>query len=400
MVSQLAWLDHDDAQMRRALTVIELLKEESTVDEIGIGPIRDTIADVLFPGTSVLHTRARYLLFVPWLLERTAKLDLPPDRAVAELRRLETQLIHALLAGRETEGVIGGQAHDRLRRMPSAAYWAATLRYGIRTWDTSVEGYLRRSRGVAALRRVEPEADDLGVLADDRRSGVDADLPAIPDHVLQYTTFELTAAEADYLRDRLLASTRGSMLAWLLQHRAPLPDGAIWHHPSAGVFPTQLAQAVDHGRRLHIVLHGAALLYNLLLAEQLPSDELLDGYRADLDQWSDDVAAEGALDSWDRHDLWAFLLDRNPRLRPATRAFVDNWVDGIARNPADVADSEIPRELIRTREWQLKGTRSRLKNRAALDNWNGGSGLARLDYRWPVARRLLRDIAAGTGEAI
>jgi hypothetical protein len=65
MVSQLAWLDHDDAQMRRALTVIELLKEESTVDEIGIGPIRDTIADVLFPGTSVLHTRARYLLFVP-----------------------------------------------------------------------------------------------------------------------------------------------------------------------------------------------------------------------------------------------------------------------------------------------------------------------------------------------
>jgi hypothetical protein len=42
-----------------------------------------------------------------------------------------------------------------------------------RTWETSIEGYLRRSRDVAALRRVEPEADDPGVLSDDRRSGVD-----------------------------------------------------------------------------------------------------------------------------------------------------------------------------------------------------------------------------------
>ena len=400
MVSQLAWLDHDDAQMRRALTAIELFKEEGTVDEIGIGSIRDTIADVLFHGTSVLHTRARYLLFVPWLLDRTAKLGLQPDRAIGELRRLEVQLIHSLLAGGETDGVIGSQARDRLRRMPSAAYWAATLRYGIRTWETSAEGYLHRSRGVAALQRVEPEADDPGVLSDGRRSGVDPGLPPVPGRLLQQTTFALTAAEADYLRDRLLASTRGSMLAWLLQQHAVLPDVAIWHHPAAPTFPAPLARAVDHGRRLHTVLHGTVLLYNLLLAEQLPSAELAAGYRGDLARWSDDVDAERSLEGWDRHELWAFLLGRNPRIRPATRAFVDSWVDGIARNPADVAHSESLRELIRKRERQLKGSRSRLQNRAALDNWSGGAGLARLDYRWPVARRLLRDIVAGSGAAI
>ena len=77
MVSQLAWLDHDDAQMRQASTAIELFKEESAVHEIGIGSTRDTIADVFFPGTSVLHTRTRYLI-VPWLLDPTAKLDLSP----------------------------------------------------------------------------------------------------------------------------------------------------------------------------------------------------------------------------------------------------------------------------------------------------------------------------------
>ncbi len=398
MASQLAWLDHDDAQMRQTLAAIELFKEENTVDEIGIGSIRDTIADVLFPGTSVLHTRARYLLFIPWLLERTVKLELPPDRAAAEMRRVEARLIHSLLAGGETDGVIGRQAGDRLRRMPSAAYWAATLRYGIRTWGTSVEGYFRRARGAAALRRVEPEADDPGVLADARRSGTDPDLPPAPEDLLQQITFALTAAEADYLRDRLLASTRGSMFAWLLAHNEDATADAIWRHPAAGSFPAQLARAVEHGRRLHTVTHGAALLYNLLLAERLENAELVDRYREALQDWVVEVDAERALDAWDRHDLWVFLFERNPRLRTATRAFVDSWIDGITRNPDGVAYDSALRELIRAREWQLKGNRSRLQNRAALDNWNGSSGLARLDYRWRVSQRLLQDIYAGLGE--
>lgn len=72
MPSTLTWLSHDTAERDRTLRLIELFKESGTVDELGIGSIRDTFADAFFPGTSVLQTRARYLLFVPWLLERTA----------------------------------------------------------------------------------------------------------------------------------------------------------------------------------------------------------------------------------------------------------------------------------------------------------------------------------------
>ncbi|WP_408647239.1 DUF6361 family protein [Tessaracoccus coleopterorum] len=36
------------------------------MDELGIGQIRDVFSNVLFPGTSVTQTRARYLLLVPW----------------------------------------------------------------------------------------------------------------------------------------------------------------------------------------------------------------------------------------------------------------------------------------------------------------------------------------------
>ena len=46
------------------------LNEPGTLDELGIGPIRDTIADTLFPGTSTIQTRARYFLFIPWILQK------------------------------------------------------------------------------------------------------------------------------------------------------------------------------------------------------------------------------------------------------------------------------------------------------------------------------------------
>ncbi|NHB84268.1 hypothetical protein G7085_05605 [Tessaracoccus sp. HDW20] len=45
--------------------IVELFMDRESRDELGIGVIRDTIADGLFPGTSTLLTRARYLLFIP-----------------------------------------------------------------------------------------------------------------------------------------------------------------------------------------------------------------------------------------------------------------------------------------------------------------------------------------------
>lgn len=392
MASQLAWLAHDDAEMRRTMAAIEMFKDESTVDEIGIGALRDTISDVLFPGTSVLHTRARYLLFVPWLLHRTAVRNLPVDRSLADLRTAETQLIYALLAGGETDGVIGRQARERLKSMPSAAYWAATRRYGFRTWPGTVESYFRTSRSRTSVGRPDPGPEDPGIGLD-ATGGLDPSLPPAPGGLLETTTFTLTEAEAGYLADRLLGSTPGSMLAWLLARGDRSDVDYIWQHPASGEFPPALAIAVDHGRRLHTAMYGAALLYNLMLAEKAEADDLVDGYRDELAGWRDELDEAGNRSGWDRAALWSFLRENNPRISIGTQAFVNSWLDGLGGG-GQVEERDRTRTLIRDRELQLKGARSRLSNPAALDNWSGGSGLARLDYRWSVARRLLADINA------
>src|SRR4051794_29652542 len=70
MPSKIAWLDVSAEEQRRAREMLALFTQTESRDELGIGQIRDVLSDSLWPGTSVLQTRARYYLFVPWLFRR------------------------------------------------------------------------------------------------------------------------------------------------------------------------------------------------------------------------------------------------------------------------------------------------------------------------------------------
>ena len=65
MVSQVAWLNFDADQQRRTQLMMAALEGQGTIDELGLGVIRDLISATLHPGMTVLYTRAKYLLFVP-----------------------------------------------------------------------------------------------------------------------------------------------------------------------------------------------------------------------------------------------------------------------------------------------------------------------------------------------
>lgn len=64
--SLIAWLDADTDDQARMREIVKLFTDRDSRDELGLGQVRDAISDGLFPGTSVLLTRARYLLLVPW----------------------------------------------------------------------------------------------------------------------------------------------------------------------------------------------------------------------------------------------------------------------------------------------------------------------------------------------
>jgi hypothetical protein len=124
------------------------LTKRTTRDELGLGGIRDSFADLLFPAPSTIQTRARYFLFVPWIYQELERRRTPPADIEGLARRAEIRLIHALENGGETEGVIGSLAQDRLMRLPSSIYWAGLGKLGIRRFAGSLEQY---HRGFAAF---------------------------------------------------------------------------------------------------------------------------------------------------------------------------------------------------------------------------------------------------------
>jgi hypothetical protein len=110
----------------------ELLKAEDGVrDEIGFLMLHQGFADRFFPGTSVLQTRLRYALFVPWQiedLERHARAG--GLTAEQRLKAAERKLVLRLKdAG---DGVIGLRSVKyEPAQPPSMIYWTALRLWGI-----------------------------------------------------------------------------------------------------------------------------------------------------------------------------------------------------------------------------------------------------------------------------
>src|SRR5215470_12410904 len=106
MASIFHWLDHSDQERRKMLDVIDLFGEQETRDELGIGTVRDAFADLLFPGTSTIQTRARYFLFVPWIYRDLERRKTPSNEIALLARCAEVRLIDALDACEDNDGTI------------------------------------------------------------------------------------------------------------------------------------------------------------------------------------------------------------------------------------------------------------------------------------------------------
>jgi hypothetical protein len=92
----------------------------------------------------------------------------------------------------------------------------------------------------------------------------------------------LTRDEAEYLTERIRLSPvcSGSLLAELVAHRQRYGDVPFaWQHKHCTALPPKLRELLDHSQNFSEVMHGASLLYNLILAEQAHRKERVAKYR-------------------------------------------------------------------------------------------------------------------------
>jgi hypothetical protein len=205
--------------------------EQDTRDEIGFLLIHQGFADRFFPGTSVLHTRVRYALFVPWVYRRAAFEVRRGSGLDARIRYLLIELaIRLKRIGGETQDVIGGDKLEQLTSQPpDYVYWSA-----LRTWGLLLPGVGTRSE---ALRRLQVAAhptalDDDGGRLNDETMEVFAGLPTPPDewdNAQSPLRFKMPSREREFLRDKLRLLVRTgdyapSLLARLMETRVTFAD--------------------------------------------------------------------------------------------------------------------------------------------------------------------------------
>ncbi len=385
-MSFLAWIDFDQADRDRTRRIMDLFGQEDSRDELGLGSVRDALADLMFPGTSTIQTRLRYMLFVPWIYKMAGA-----HKGTAAARRdlaraLEIRLIDALLRGGEAQNVIGSAAKEKLKRLPSDVYWAGLLTLGLRRFQGSRNACLEATPGEAAALW-------------------SAGLPPTPEDFLAApggaVNFTLTVEEAGFLRDRLAHAAPNSLITLLSRQTSAADCDMIWLHPARADWPANIQAIVGHAERFSCLMHGASLLYNLMLSEKAAGAQAMEKsswhdrvetYTARLQTWASENK-ETLMGDWDLADLWQRSSETIHDVRSPSRSFIEAWRDIVLQTRGDVLSHAGARNLVRARETRLKGGKSRFTNDGALMRWSGASGTAPLGYRWkPVVSNHVKDL--------
>ena len=400
MSSSLNWVDFAEEDRQRIKEVLYLFRDKEIVEELGIGTVRDAFSDIFFPGTSTLHTRAKYMLFVPWIFLRRERLKTPSDKIAELSRRDEINLTTSLIESEESDGVIGRRARDKLKILPSNMYWSGLGVWGIRKFQGTLDQYFRSLDDYYEYKDSIARSDSESPLSNIQHNW-DPHIVKPPDNFPEKANLKLSYEEAEYLRDKIKTNCRNSLLAFLVGEAKPVQVDFIWEHPQYGEFREEHKKIIRHARNFSEVLYGASLLYNLMLSQERENEEWIEKYEQKIKSWAIEINARfHEIQSWDMRKFWEIVSEQNSRIPYPTRGFIEKWIELVrnVRNLAEIDKNNNARHLISKRESRIKGSRSRFKNKSMLMKWSGTSGAYKQDFRWGTVQRIVNDILEGLKE--
>lgn len=400
-MSFFGWLDFSEEEQRQVRELMQLMSGRGTVDDLGIGTVRDAISNRLFPGTSTIQNRARYFLFVPWIYQRAESIR--RVQLVARGEVYEKKLIEALRNGGDLEGLIGRQAGKDIKTLPSAIYWSGLAEYGI----FLPAGLTLAQYGRAAAAGT-PTQEDEGELNVRSRSYWHRDMPAPPADLFEFTeaNFDLTREESDWLGERVLTTEMRTGPNLLSAYVRGLHKGEeisrepFWDQPLPQDTDTGIRELVRHAEAFSRAMYGASVLYNLLLSKQRHSADMGDSERSEwlrdaMDGWIRDCSSK-AIQTWsaDLGPFWKSVRLGSGSAGPTCR-FVSAWCELVSSISSGNFNEMRASDLVRNRELDHKRDQARFNNPDRMKAWNGSSGLAPLKYRWNTVWGFLADLSDG-----
>ncbi len=395
----LGWIDFSKSDRNKVLSVLDLLSETGTLDELGVSPIRDGFANLFFPGTSTIQTRAKYFFIVPYALKDLEfSNESNPSRILRIFDEIERECGKQLLTNcPDADGIIGSRSLRQnrwVKRTPADIYWAGLRSYGIFTGgNLSLSEYVR---AVCALKGQKATLKKLGN-HNDTSEGQDADdkdagelfkiqFWAIPTYTQDWANnldITLTADEGAFLKNRIIMSYPDSFLAYILKNKvSEILDCESFHDLSSLIrnMPQQVQKDFALASGFSDFLYVLRTIYNLIVSG--------DQNKEAESEWQ---RLQKKLDEFAHIDLETVFK----RLYIYGNVFL---CDFLRREQALMlqGDLEGMKTEIKHRERELKQSRAKTMHPGEFDTsiWYGGK---KLDYRFANAKVIISDIFESEG---
>lgn len=395
----LGWIDFSKSERNKVLSVLDLLSESGTLDELGIAPIRDGFANLFFPGTSTIQTRAKYFMIVPYALKDLEySSETNPNRMLRTLDEVERKCGEKLIGnGEDTDGIIGSRSlaqNKWVKRTPADIYWAGLRNYGIFTGGTlSLSEYIR---AMCALKNQKATITKLGNRNDnaDADEGDDKDagelfrmqfwkIPTYKDSWMEDLSIKMSSEEGAFLRQQIITAYPDSMLAFILRNSVTEIFVCKTFQELESlikIFPEQIQNDYSLAYAFSSFLLVLRVVYNIVVSagQNEAANALWEKFQPDISELADvDLDAIFArLSVYRNVSLCAFLRK----------------AQGLMKN----ADLDGLKTEIKRRERELKTSRAKTLHPGEFDRdaWFGGG---ELDYRFGNAKVIIGDIFESEG---
>ncbi len=395
----LGWIDFSKSERNKVLSVLDLLSESGTLDELGIAPIRDGFANLFFPGTSTIQTRAKYFMIVPYALKDLEySSETNPNRMLRTLDEVERKCGEKLIGnGEDTDGIIGSRSlaqNKWVKRTPADIYWAGLRNYGIFTGGTlSLSEYIR---AMCALKNQKATITKLGNRNDnaDADEGDDKDagelfrmqfwkIPTYKDSWMEDLSIKMSSEEGAFLRQQIITAYPDSMLAFILRNSVTEIFVCKTFQELESlikIFPEQIQNDYSLAYAFSSFLLVLRVVYNIVVSagQNEAANALWEKFQPDISELADvDLDAIFArLSVYRNVSLCAFLRK----------------AQGLMKN----ADLDGLKTEIKRRERELKTSRAKTLHPGEFDRdaWFGGG---ELDYRFGNAKVIISDIFESEG---
>ena len=406
---QIGYITFNSEERQRVMKVLQMVRDQNAIDELGLGRIRDAFANEMFPGMSTLQRRAKYFAVLPSLYHEATKMNYRnPQEVRKQIIHWEIRLTEMLINGcgisdEKMTGITGSSTLEAAKRDetkyvkydPTYIYQNGMRLYGMIRGNVSLEKLIFDQ---SELRKKHPERyTDLDTATDtEEQLGIKQVFATCGESYDfehgEKLPLQLTYKEAVFLKNHIETShdSKDSLLAYLLKNDIDVePYFADFEKTKSIVnnLPRHFQE------QYHLALHFSNwakymhLRYRYLFALGNQNNE-------DAKRWEEQMVLlredNGILD---KRQMYHVLQHVDSLvLEPTVKQFCMEAANLLSENKHAELD-----ELIKKREKCIKGNRHKIDNPKYINY--SMSEPSTMSFRWnEIVYQVITDIRNGYGK--